>query len=265
MRARFVILANGILTTPEAGPHRGHGDVPGRVVPHVALELQRRPGRQAGRHHRHRRHRRAGHPRAGQGRRRALRLPAHAVDDRRARPARDDAGGDRGLGATSRAGRGPAGPGSPRSRPGAPAIQANDDYLAGKVADFKERKRARAAADARGADRRSSSTRNFRIMEQIRARVDAIVEDPKTAAALKPYYPYGCKRPTFHDEYLPTFNLPNVHLVDTAPIGVQRDQRARRRARRRRVPARRADLRHRLPVDGDVDVQHDRRAAAAGR
>ena len=41
-------------------------------------------------------------------------------------------------------------------------------------------------------------------MEQIRARVDAIVEDPVTAAALKPYYPYGCKRPTFHDEYLPT-------------------------------------------------------------
>ena len=57
-------------------------------------------------------------------------------------------------------------------------------------------------------------------MEQIRARVDAIVKDPKTAAALKPYYPYGCKRPTFHDEYLPTFNLPHVHLVDTAPLGV---------------------------------------------
>ena len=33
-------------------------------------------------------------------------------------------------------------------------------------------------------------------MEQIRARVDAIVKDPKTAAALKPYYPYSCKRPT---------------------------------------------------------------------
>ena len=57
-------------------------------------------------------------------------------------------------------------------------------------------------------------------MEQIRARVDAIVEDPETAEALKPYYPYGCKRPTFHDEYLPTFNLPHVHLVDTAPLGV---------------------------------------------
>ena len=57
-------------------------------------------------------------------------------------------------------------------------------------------------------------------MEQVRARVDAIVKDPKTAEALKPYYPYGCKRPTFHDEYLPTFNRPNVHLVDTAPTGV---------------------------------------------
>ena len=58
-------------------------------------------------------------------------------------------------------------------------------------------------------------------MEQIRARVDAVVKDPKTAAALKPYYPYGCKRPTFHDEYLPAFNLPHVHLVDTAPTGVK--------------------------------------------
>ena len=53
-------------------------------------------------------------------------------------------------------------------------------------------------------------------------RVDAIVRDPKTAAALKPYYPYGCKRPTFHDEFLPTFNLPHVTLVDTAPLGVAR-------------------------------------------
>ena len=62
---------------------------------------------------------------------------------------------------------------------------------------------------------------SFRYMERIRARVDAIVEDPVTAAALKPYYPYGCKRPTFHDEYLPTFNLPHVTLVDVAPRGVQ--------------------------------------------
>ena len=105
---------------PEAGPDRGHGDVPGRDLPHLALELQRRPRGQAGRHHRHRRHRRAGHPRAGQGRRGALRVPAHAVHHRRARPAGDDAGGDRDLGPRSRAGRRPGGPGSPRSRPAAP-------------------------------------------------------------------------------------------------------------------------------------------------
>jgi len=104
---------------------------------------------------------------------------------------------------------------------GRTAIQANDDYLAGKVADFKERKQyERMLSMDELIDKQLDA--NFRIMEQIRARVDAIVKDPKTAAALKPYYPYGCKRPTFHDEYLPCFNLPHVHLVDTAPHGVSR-------------------------------------------
>ncbi|MEQ8485526.1 MAG: NAD(P)/FAD-dependent oxidoreductase [Pseudomonadales bacterium] len=103
---------------------------------------------------------------------------------------------------------------------GRTAIQANDDYLAGRVPDFKERKQHERALSPDEMIEKQLDT-NFRIMEQIRARVDAIVEDPKTAAALKPYYPYGCKRPTFHDEYLPTFNLPHVHLVDTAPLGVR--------------------------------------------
>jgi cyclohexanone monooxygenase len=104
---------------------------------------------------------------------------------------------------------------------GRTAMQANDDYLSGKVADFKERKEYdRTLSMEELIDKQLQS--NFRIMEQIRARVDAIVKDPKTAQALKPYYPYGCKRPTFHDEYLPTFNLPHVHLVDTAPGGVAR-------------------------------------------
>jgi cyclohexanone monooxygenase len=102
---------------------------------------------------------------------------------------------------------------------GRSAIQANDDYLSGKVDDFKERKaHARPLSPAELMEKQLDT--NFRIMEQIRARVDAIVEDPVTAAALKPYYPYGCKRPTFHDEYLPAFNLPHVHLVNTAPTGV---------------------------------------------
>ncbi len=59
-------------------------------------------------------------------------------------------------------------------------------------------------------------------MEEIRARVDRIVDDPETAAALKPWYRQLCKRPCFHDEYLQAFNRPNVHLVDTDGRGVAR-------------------------------------------
>jgi cyclohexanone monooxygenase len=103
---------------------------------------------------------------------------------------------------------------------GRTAMRANDDYLSGKIPDFKERKTYERQLTAEEFIAKQLDS-NFRIMEQIRARVDAIVEDPKTAAALKPYYPYGCKRPTFHDEYLPAFNLPHVHLVDTAPSGVK--------------------------------------------
>jgi len=102
---------------------------------------------------------------------------------------------------------------------GRTALKGNDDYLSGKVADFRERRQYDRQLSPQELIERQLNT-NFRIMEQIRARVDAIVQDPKTSAALKPYYPYGCKRPTFHDEYLPTFNLPHVTLVDTAPLGV---------------------------------------------
>jgi cyclohexanone monooxygenase len=57
-------------------------------------------------------------------------------------------------------------------------------------------------------------------MEEIRARVDEIVNDPATASALKPWYRRFCKRPVFHDGYLETFNRPNVTLVDTEGRGV---------------------------------------------
>jgi len=63
---------------------------------------------------------------------------------------------------------------------------------------------------------------DFKKMEQVRARVDAIVKDKATAEALKPYYNQFCKRPCFHDDYLPTFNRPNVTLVDTNGKGVER-------------------------------------------
>ena len=63
---------------------------------------------------------------------------------------------------------------------------------------------------------------NFDKMNEIRSRVDDLVEDPQVAEKLKPYYQMFCKRPTFNDEYLPTFNRPNVELVDTDGKGVDR-------------------------------------------
>ncbi len=63
---------------------------------------------------------------------------------------------------------------------------------------------------------------DFEKMNQIRARVDEVVADPATAEALKPYYRQFCKRPCFHDGYLPAFNRPNVKLVDTNGQGVER-------------------------------------------
>jgi cyclohexanone monooxygenase len=63
---------------------------------------------------------------------------------------------------------------------------------------------------------------DFQKMEELRARIDETVEDPGTAEALKPYYRMFCKRPCFSDDYLPTFNRPNVTLVDTDGCGVDR-------------------------------------------
>jgi cyclohexanone monooxygenase len=62
---------------------------------------------------------------------------------------------------------------------------------------------------------------DFQKMEQVRARARAVVEDPSTAEALQPWYRQFCKRPCFHDEYLPTYNRPNVTLIDTGGKGVE--------------------------------------------
>jgi cyclohexanone monooxygenase len=62
---------------------------------------------------------------------------------------------------------------------------------------------------------------DYQKMEGVRARADQIVENNETAEALKPYYRQFCKRPCFHDEYLPTFNKENVTLVNTDGKGVE--------------------------------------------
>ena len=63
---------------------------------------------------------------------------------------------------------------------------------------------------------------DFEQMQRIRSRVDELVDDPKTAESLKPYYSRYCKRPCFSDVYLQTFNRPNVTLIDTNGHGLER-------------------------------------------
>jgi len=62
---------------------------------------------------------------------------------------------------------------------------------------------------------------DYEVMEAHRRRVEELVADPATAEVLKPYYRYLCKRPCFHDEYLPALNGPNVTVVD-CPGGIER-------------------------------------------
>ncbi len=64
---------------------------------------------------------------------------------------------------------------------------------------------------------------DFKTMEQIRGLVDESVEDPEVASKLKAFYNQFCKRPTFNDDYLATFNRSNVELVDVSDAkGVDR-------------------------------------------
>jgi len=63
---------------------------------------------------------------------------------------------------------------------------------------------------------------DFQQMQKVRDRVEATVKDKATAEKLKPWYKISCKRPCFHDDYLPAFNRDNVTLVDTDGHGVER-------------------------------------------
>jgi cation diffusion facilitator CzcD-associated flavoprotein CzcO len=64
---------------------------------------------------------------------------------------------------------------------------------------------------------------DYRVMERLRRRVDEIVKDKQAAESLKPYYRFLCKRPLSSDDFYPTFNRPNVELIDvSATKGVER-------------------------------------------
>ncbi len=104
---------------------------------------------------------------------------------------------------------------------------ADEDLVKDGWTDIAQRIRDRILADADGTFdidtvRQAYEDCDDDKMDEIRARVDAVVQDPATAAALKPWYRQLCKRPCFHDEYLDAYNRPNVHLVDTDGRGVER-------------------------------------------
>ncbi|TLD18573.1 hypothetical protein PspLS_10156 [Pyricularia sp. CBS 133598] len=54
----------------------------------------------------------------------------------------------------------------------------------------------------------------------VRNHIKTVVKNPETADKLSPWYYSWCKRPSFHDHYLQTFNQDNVTLVDTDGKGI---------------------------------------------
>ncbi|HUO89886.1 MAG TPA: NAD(P)/FAD-dependent oxidoreductase [Rhizomicrobium sp.] len=83
-----------------------------------------------------------------------------------------------------------------------------------------EEQKAERALISREEKIRRQENANIDMMMRIHRRIDEVVHDKATADALKPWYMFMCKRPCFDDEYLPAFNLPNVHLVDTKGKGI---------------------------------------------
>ncbi len=67
---------------------------------------------------------------------------------------------------------------------------------------------------------RRQENANIEYMMKIHRRIEKIVKDKATAESLKPWYMFMCKRPCFDNDYLPAYNRPNVHLVDTHGKGI---------------------------------------------
>lgn len=63
---------------------------------------------------------------------------------------------------------------------------------------------------------------DMEIMERARAYTRTQVTDAELAAKLEPWYGLRCKRATFDDGYLASFNRPNVHLIDAPASGLER-------------------------------------------
>ena len=101
-----------------------------------------------------------------------------------------------------------------------PGWQAERRARARMQPQMTEAQKARSAAMSREEKIRLQENANIEAMTRIHQRIDQIVKNKETAEALKPWYMLMCKRPCFHNDYLPTFNRPNVHLVDTHGKGI---------------------------------------------
>jgi cation diffusion facilitator CzcD-associated flavoprotein CzcO len=55
-----------------------------------------------------------------------------------------------------------------------------------------------------------------------RQHVARVVKDKQTAQKLTPWFSSWCRRPTFSDTYLQTFNDNHVHLIDTDGKGIEK-------------------------------------------
>ena len=112
--------------------------------------------------------------------------------------------------------------------------ETDPEWAAGLESGWQARRRARAIEGPQVPDavkaKRAAMSREEKIQRQenanidammrIHKRIDEVVEDPQTAESLKPWYMLMCKRPCFHNEYLPSFNRANVTLVDTKGEGI---------------------------------------------
>jgi cyclohexanone monooxygenase len=100
----------------------------------------------------------------------------------------------------------------------------DEDLVADGWTDFSRRIRPDLRATDLAPEERArlAELADFQCGEKIRERVDTLVTNKAAAESLKPWYRVFCKRPTFHDGYLPAFNQPNVTLVDTQGAGVER-------------------------------------------
>jgi cation diffusion facilitator CzcD-associated flavoprotein CzcO len=101
-----------------------------------------------------------------------------------------------------------------------PGWQAKRRAEARQEPELTEKQKAELAAMSPEEKVRRQENANINYMMRIHSRIEEIVEDKATAEALKPWYMFMCKRPCFDNYYLPTYNRPNVHLVDTHGKGI---------------------------------------------